>query len=201
MFLSLTAVFVRKQSRGFVSPCTFLSLFLFAFQMFCAAPDDFGAFIGCFHWLLMWENNLDNVFVRGWCMCACVCVWVMDLIWDSVRGDNRFQLLLFIHYQHSWISLHPLCLHLWLSFLFFSSIFCSLMCSRHSHADHMPVLMPAVSKAEAPFCWLALFSNFCLLNNSAHTYVAALPLRTVGVLLLTYMHCSKKESRDCITSV
>ncbi len=135
MFLSLTAVFVRKQSQGFVSPCSFLSLFLFAFLMFCAAPDDFGAFIGCFHWLLMWENNLDNVFVRGWCMCACVCAWVMDLIWESVRGDNCFQLLLFIHYQHSWISLHPLCLRLWLSFLFFPAYF-ALSCA---HTIHTPI--------------------------------------------------------------
>ncbi len=197
MFLSLTAVFVWKQSQGFVSPCAFLSLFLFVCLMFCTAPDDFWAFIGCFHWLLMWENNLDNVFVRGWCICACTCAWVMDLIWDSLRGDNRFQLLLFIHYQHSWISLHPLCLRFRLSFFFFSSIF-ALSCA---HADHMPVPTPAPSKAGAPFCWLALFCNSCVLNNSAHTYVAALPLRTVGILLLTYMHCSKKESRDWITSV
>ncbi len=141
MFLSLTAVFVWKQSQGFVSPCAFLSLFLFVCLMFCAAPDDFWAFIGCFHWLLMWENNLDNVFVKGWCICACVCAWVMDLIWDSLRGDNRFQLLLFIHYQHSWISLHPLCLRFRLSFVFFSSIFHSLMCSRRSHAcsDASPI--------------------------------------------------------------
>lgn len=114
--------------------------------------------------------------------CGHVCAWVMDLIWDSVRGDNRFQLLLFIHYQHSWMNPHPLCLHLCLSILFFSSIFCSTMCSRHSHGDHIPPQTPPVSKAGVSFCWLALYRNSCLLNNSPHTYVAVFPFRTVPSL-------------------
>lgn len=77
---------------------------------------------------------------------------------------------------------------------FFSSIFCSITCSRHSHGDHIPPQTPPVSKAGVSFCWLALYRNSCLLNNSPHTYVAVLPFKTVPSLPT----CTAQKSRGIV---